>query len=117
MAVRGTVVVTSKRVEEIENELNQLQDEKEQINKIQKSLKDELNAIIRGAEAKRTMNWRVGTKRTGGQLDARAIARHFGCSTSFLSQFRRYTSSKFYLSKAKPPVNPIPVNVDEVQDA
>lgn len=40
------------------------------------------------AESGRTEHFRVVTSRSSGTLDTDAVARHFGCTTAFLSRFR-----------------------------
>ncbi|QHJ74622.1 hypothetical protein VH22019_00058 [Vibrio phage VH2_2019] len=108
-----TKVLTSARIRQIEAELQHIDQKRKEFKNQEKDLKDELKDILRENDISRTLHFRVSLKRSGGTLDAQALSRHFGCSPSFLSKFRRYTKSSLYLEKAKEPVNPELIELEE----
>ncbi|UOX39908.1 hypothetical protein [Vibrio phage V-YDF132] len=107
---RSTQVASTTKIRELEKELLALDLERKNLKAKQAALKEDLKKELEAMHMNRTMHYRIQRTRSGGVLDAHAIARHFGCSVNFLSRFRRGYRTTYGIQKAKPPVNPELIN-------
>lgn len=96
-------VATSQTIRTLEKRLAVLAAEKEVLADEEKALKAQLTKELKDADMTRSLYWRLSTTSSSGALRAESVARHFGCSVSFLSKFRSRGRRTTSLVKAKPP--------------
>ena len=99
---KAAEVYKTPELDELERKLLEAREMLELAKDEYNTLRDQYVEVMVAADKKRTEHFRVVSSSSSGSLDTYAVARHFGCTTQFLQQFRRQGKKSLTIKYLEP---------------